>query len=360
MALTLIIYGFTIILSLFNIRFIRNSDLESDKKFNGYYIFFTCLMFVLLAGCREGFVDTETYKKMSDTIGTDFMNAFNGTLPTEIGFNILMILCNKIINNSQFFIFVSTAIIFILLFYKIYKSSIDKSFSVMLFFLLYFFTYINGIRQAIVATIIFCIFDKIKDNNIRLIVICCCLSLIHLSALFLIPLIICTRGNIFNYKIKLLYFMAFFSLFLPNFFNNILSVFLTDRYIDTLSQATNGINLFRLLVYSVPLILALVYAKRKGTGKLRIEEKRMINLLFVDFCVYIFSISSVYFARIGIYLSLFSILYIPYLLEKLFSFKNYIFIKYGSIILYSLYFFYQVYTFYSYGYLKDFYLFFLK
>lgn len=358
MKLFFMIYSFTMIMSIFNLKIPKKPTLLSNNKNNLYYIIFICFSLIFFAGCRKGFVDTSTYKKMCESVGTTFSNAFNGTLPTEKGFNLLMIISNNLINNSQFFIFISTCITFCLIFYKIYTTSIDKSYSAMLFLFLCFYTFINGIRQAIVASIFFCFFDKYKDNNRILIISCLLLSFIHLSALFLIPLVICSQGEVFNKKIKILYLIVIVSILSPNIVVNIVNMMGNERYMDSLNIATKGVNIFRIFVNSVPLLMSLFYIKYiKNIKKLNIEEKRMVNILLIDFSIYILSINSVYFARIEMYFSLFGLIYMPYLLKKIFDSKSYLLIRYISILFYSIYFFYQTYTFYNYGYLKDFYLF---
>lgn len=358
MKLAFSILTISMMLSIFNVRVYKNVNLSSENKSNKLYLFTIFLILIVLAGCRVGFVDTSTYRGMVERLGTDYANAFNSILPTEIGFNLFAIFLNNICNNSQFFVFVSTTITLLFVFYKIYISSTDKSFSVLLFLFLFFYTYINGIRQAIAAAILFCFYDKIKSNNLTMIIVCFSLSFFHSSALLMIPLLYMVNGRVFNNKLKILLLVALCSIFIPNITDQLFDLILNDKYLETLDIMGKGTSFIRVIVNATPCILGLWYYSNKKPS-LESEEVKMLNLLLVDFAIVIFSIGSTYFARMSIYTSIFSIIYIPYLVRKIFRKNSYLLTKYIIISVYLVYFIYQTLVFYNFGYLREFTLFFM-
>ena len=358
MKLAFTILIIVMMLSIFNVKVYKFVDLSSDSKNSKVYLFVTCLVLIVLAGCRVGFVDTSTYCNMATRLGTDYANAFNSVVPTEVGFNLFVVFLNNLCNDNQFFIFVTTALTLSLVFYKIYKSSPDKSFSVLLFLFLYFYTYINGIRQSIAAAIIFCLYDRIKNNNFKMVFLCIILSLIHSSALLMIPMLYVVRGNVFNNKIKLLMCLALCAIFVPSITNRLFELVLNDKYLMTLDVVEKGTSAIRIIVNSVPCVLGLWFYYNKK-DKLENEEVKMLNLILVDFAIVIFSISSTYFARMSIYTSIFSIIYMPYLIRKIFRKNSYLAARYIVILFYLVYFVYQTLVYYNFGYLREFTLFFM-
>lgn len=363
MNLAIGIYCFTFLMSALGLvtRKRHTISLECDNRGRGIFIFLFAAGLIVLTGARVGFVDTSTYRLMAGRLGTDFSNAFDPAISEiEVGFNLLTVLINKVCYDTQFYVFVLTAMILGVVFYIVYSRAVDKEFSIILFVLLYMYTFINGMRQALVAVLFVAIYNKWKKSYVVMIIICLILSLLHTSAIFLIPLCFCVRGKVFNNKIKILYVVAAFVLFFPGVFNNVLGIFLSERYTEALNVLSYGTGLIRVFVYSVPTGLAILYAYRKGFTKLNDEEASMVNILLLDLFVVICSINSVYIARMEIFFSIFVVLYLPYILRKLFTRESYVIATTACLVAYSVYFVYQTYVFYANGYLREFYLFFIK
>ncbi len=365
MTLVYFIYGLTMIFTFCgNVNSLSPDyrHLDGDHRKQKYYLTFLWAVFTVILGCRVGFVDTHTYKLMAERIGSSFGNLSNPELAVvETGFNIFMIISNKIFPDTQFFVFLTTAITFACVFVWIYRKSTDKMFSFFLFMTLYMFTYINGIRQAMVAGVFVLLFDKWKDNKWWLIGTCLALSTFHNSALLLIPLCLCINGKVFNWKIKVLGLFSLLCLFVPGSVQWLLDMFLTERYTETLDVNTGGASVIRFLLNAVPLVLALVYYQFMTSRgkKLTQSDMMMINILLVDFAIGICSLRSAYFARMSIYFSLFPIIYVPYILRKIIARNSYVFAYLLAIVVYSVFFIYQAITYSHYGYLREFTIFFL-
>ena len=86
----------------------------------------------------------------------------------------------------------------------------------------------------------------------------------------------------------------------------------------------------------------------------------MDNLLLIDFVVNLCSIRSTYFARMSIYFGLFLCAYYPAILKKVFSKNSQGLAVALFTIFYTIFYFYQAYTFEQYGYLREFNLIFMN
>ena len=313
-------------------------------------------IFSFLMGFRYGFVDTSTYKMMCSRIGTDFANLLDPSVAKiEVGFNIWMILCNIISNsNEQFFIFITTAVTLAVAFIYLYKESTDGGFSIFLFIVLYSFVFMNGIRQALTASLFALAYQKYKDRPIAMVFLCVLLSVFHNSMLLIIPIYLCSRGRFFNWKMKVFFCFAIVCVLAPGSINWILNSVLSDRYIDSLAEATRGVGGIRILINSLPVILMLL--ARRTTNGHSIQNDNMDNLLLIDFAINLCSLRSTYFARMSIYFGLFLCAYYPAILKKVFSKKSQGLAVALLAVFYTIFYLYQASTYDGYGYLQEFYL----
>lgn len=340
-----------------------NNDTLTEGKYVGteyvYKSFFlTFLLWViysLIFGCRAGFVDTSTYKLMAESIGSNFANLNNPEIAVvERGFNIWMILCNKFSNgNSQVFIFLTTAITLACAFNFIYRNSYDVTISIFFFIAFFSFTYINAIRQAIVAVIFAMLYDRFKDRRIIMIAAFLGLSFIHESALLLIPMYFCINGKFFNWRVKILFTVALFSIIGYSQIERLLAFFISEDYMETLSTMTKGTGILRMLINSIPFVLVLIQNRKK---KLDGEEAGFGNIILIDMAINICSLKSTYFARMAIYFSIFIVAFYPRIINKVFG-KSYRVLAYSLfVVFYVAFYIYQAYIYASYGYLNEFHL----
>lgn len=342
--------------------FLSTNNYINEENNTGRYNKSFLLLFVLwivysvIFGLREGFVDTSTYKSMAERIGSDFSNLSNSSIAiVEPGFNAFMILCNKISgNDSQFFIFVTTALTFAGAFILFHRESSDSALSAFFFITFVSFTYINGIRQAIVAVVFALVYSKWKDKKFLVIAVCLVLALFHTSSLLLIPLYLCIDGKVFNWKIKILYCFALFCVVGGARVQQILSTVLNERYSETLNVMTSGTGIMRVLVNLVPAALALIQYKVCGIRDKR--DAQIANIFLIDAAINICSLNSSYFARMSIYFALFIAAYYPRVIHKTFNTRSQVIAYTFFIAFYTLFYLYQAYTFASYGYMREFHL----
>lgn len=337
-------------------------ELESAEYHNKSIVllFLLWVVYSIIFGCRQGFVDTATYRLMAERIGADFSNLLNSEVAiVEPGFNAWMILCNKISgNNSQFFIFLTTAVTLAGALVFFHKESADSALSTFFFVAFISFTYINGIRQAIVAVIFALIYSKWKDNSFLMIFACVCLSLFHTSALLLIPLYLCIDGKVLNWKIKMLFLFSVFCVIGTGQVQQILNIILNERYSESLNAMTNGAGFIRVAINLIPVVLVLL--QRRICGICDDKDAEIMNIFLVDAAINICSLRSSYFARMSIYFALFIAAYYPQIIHRVFNRKSQNIAYMTFVAFYTVFYLYQAYTFGSYGYLREFHLFFLN
>lgn len=335
-------------------------DSAGHVKRNAFLFVVFWVIFSFLMGFRYNFVDTSTYKMMCRRIGTDFANLSDPSVAKiEVGFNIWMILCNIISkSNEQFFVFVTTAVTLAFVFIYLYRESTDGGLSVFLFITLYSFVFMNGIRQALTASLFTLAYQKYKDRPVIMVSLCVLLSVFHNSMLLMIPLYLCSRGRFLNWKMKVFLCFAVACVIAPGSVDWIFNRFLSDRYIESLAEATRGAGGMRILINSIPVVLMLI--ARKITSRNNIQNDDMDNLLLIDFAVNICSLRSTYFARMSIYFGLFLCAYYPAVLKKVFSKNSQGVAAALFVAFYSIFYLYQAKAYDGYGYLREFYLYFIN
>ena len=339
-----------------------NSAIQRDvkslyltKKVFVYILF--CTMFSILMGFRYNFVDTSTYKLMFNRIGTDFSNLLDPKVSViEVGFNIWMILCNIVLKSSdQLFVFITTAITLIFVLIFIYKESEYGGLSIFLFVTLYSFTFMNGIRQSLTAAIFAILYRKHKDNIVIMVLICCALSLLHNSMLFVMALYICSRGKFCNWKMKALILCGLLCVVAPNSIEWIFNLVLSERYFESLAESDYGTGIMRIIVNSIPAILMLLARHITGSDDYG-QNDSLDNLLIIDLIVNFCSIRSTYFARMSIYFGLFLCVYYPTLIKRVFNERSQRYAVCLVVVFYTTFYIFQVLAYKNYGYLNGFYL----
>ena len=186
--------------------------------------------------------------------------------------------------------------------------------------------HVNGIRQFLAVTITFIgikfILDKKYAKAIILILIA---SLMHQSALLVIPFIFIAQGKAWNKKTLLFMIVVIVAVAGIGQFTNVLDSMLAEtQYKNVVSdwQSWNddGTNVLRVLVYAVPSILALI-----GLRFIRNEDDKVINLctnmsiVSVGFYIVSMFTSGIFIGRLPIYFSLYSYILLPWEIDHMFT-----------------------------------------
>lgn len=243
-------------------------------------------------------------------------------------------------------------VLVISIFYR--KYSCDYYLSILLFVIStdYFSWMWNGMRQFIAVCIVIMaapfIFRKKYLSAITIIVIA---SLFHQSALIAIPVVFVVQGKPFNRKTLGVILLAVAVLFSVDLFTDFLDSSLQGTNYSTLVSDyqsgvvgnDNGTNPIRVLVYSVPALLALW-----GYKIIRYKKDKIIdistNMSVITMSLYLISMvtSGIFLGRIPIYFSLYSYLLLPWEIRNIFTERSQSIVLFLMIILYIGFYYYQM------------------
>ena len=205
----------------------------------------------------------------------------------------------------------------------------------------------NGMRQFIPAAVLFaCMGLILKKKYIPLIIIILLVSTVHLSALLMIPCIFIVQGKPWNKKTMLFLVAVVIIILFVDRFTDILETLLANTQYDDVTeqfQYDDGTNLLRVLVYSVPPVLALI-------GRKQIEKidspiiNLSINMSIISMGIYIVSMftSGIYIGRLPIYFSLYNYILLPWELDNLFTKRSAILLKIAMVGFYAVFCYYQM------------------
>lgn len=319
-------------------------------------LFMAILVFsviIFFAGMRSFVADTSVYMKTFKTypLLSESSNFLSDDGLKDKGFAFLGILVKTFISDNYTVWFTIIAIISGLsIAITLYKYSCNFGVSAFLFMASCQFTWMfNGMRQFLVAAIVFLCTDLILNRKFILYaVIICILSTIHQSALILIPVYFIVTGEPWNKRtilfIGLIILSIVFASTFTNIFDNVVESTSYSEAMESLKQSDDGTNIIRILVESIPTILAFIYRK-KISKNLTPIIKLSINMSLMSTGTYIISkvlSSGVMLGRLPIYFSMYNLILLPWLLKKIFNNREKDLIYFFMIICYMLFFYYQM------------------
>ena len=298
----------------------------NEKKLN---IFDLLILIVLIgfAGTRLSFNDTVNYVNSFKTqIPSSFSNisSMELELGSNPGFYIYQAFIKTYISeNPQIFIFISSLITItsFVVFYKKYSSSFTLSIYLFMSSALLLFT-MGAMKQVLaMAIVLWGIPYVVEKKYIRYIIIVLIASTMHpYSLIFLAAPLLC--DNIWTLKTYILLAVVFiigkyFESFVGFLINSTSEI--GDEY--SLEMLTGyGVNVFRLLVFSITPILSWIFRK-----KIRLENSRILNLS-VNFSIisFLFMILASFgganmFGRMGNYFEPFTYIALPFIVTKCFD-----------------------------------------
>lgn len=319
---------------------------------------------IFISGFRYGFCDTGVYRNLYESIGTDWNNATNENFAIQdVGFNLLMIFMNRLGLESQMIIVLSSLVTFVIYGVYIYKFSTDVPYSLLLFLLVSYFTMINGVRQVLAAAVIFIGLPSLRERKFlpyALLVLLA--SSLHASAFIMLPLYFVLSGKRMNVGLWLFFGCVLICFLAPGIATTVLGNLLEDSTYSEYLHVDSKMGLTRLLVASVPAIVAIVYGCVEYRNMITIEGYQsqdrltdvLVNMQLVSFGFTALGLRMVYFARLSMYLDGGFMLLLPRAIKGSFNDHSAQYVKTLSLILYAIYFVYQVATYQTYGYFYDF------
>ena len=231
------------------------------------------------------------------------------------------------------------------------KYSTSYVFSVFLFIIStdYVAWMYNGVRQFLAVTLIFAATElMIKKRYGLLVLIILLASTVHQSALLMIPLVFIAQGEAWNKKTLMFIAMALLAILFVGEFTNILDALLEDtQYSNVISDyesfRDNGTNPLRVLVYSVPALIA--FGGRRIIK--RVDDPLVnfcTNMSIISAGLYLISMvtSGIYMGRLPIYASLYGYILLPWEIENIFNKKSRKFVYATLIVCYALFYLFQM------------------
>lgn len=342
----------------------ENGKLSSpidEEKANDYRvsIFFAIIVFlpmILIVGFRDQwFADTALYVKTYLSIPED-INDFSTFLvdEKEPGFRIFTYIIKLFVHdNFQIWLLIISIIQFmcLLLTYRRYTSEIVAC-------AFFFFAStdmwswsMNGMRQFLVATIIFALTPLLISGKSRNIIVFVALVLLlttfHQSCLIVIPLYLAALGKPFNKKTVSVLILCVLAVVFINQFTSIMDLALEDSnysQVTTQMLEDDGVNPFRALFYSIPAILAIIFKNRFNENTPKIISVS-VNMSLITMGLYLVAMvtSGIYIGRLPIYFSLFNYILLPWEINNFFK-NNKLITAFVIVLIYIVFFVFQMMT----------------
>ena len=324
-----------------------------EKRVNLFMAFVTFSVIIFFAGLRSGVADTYAYIKMFKEypLWPDAYKFITDPSAREPGFRIFSVLIKTYISHDyQPWLFIIASISGICIMYPLYKYSCNYGISLFLFMTSCQFTWMfNGMRQFLVASILFaCTPFILEKKTIPYIIIVLILSTFHKSSLIMIPAYFIVDSEPWSKRSMLFIACIILAMMFTSQFTGLL-----DTVVENTDYATSigefkgnddGTSPIRILVESIPIVIAFIYRDRIKE-KLTPIVKISINMSLISSGVYIISKiakSGVLLGRLPIYFSLYNLLLLPWLINNTFEKNERRLINFFMIICYLGFFYYQM------------------
>ena len=337
-------------------RFSRMEYVEGryEERYRWWFAFLVFVPVVWMAANRGNFQDTGIYLANFRKMPVEFSEiwSYMRNVGKDPGFSVLACLIKVFITqDGRIYLGILALLQIIAVVFVFRKYSTQFLISAFLFIAStdYISWMFNGIRQFTAVCIIICATPLMLKKKYGLLLIVLLLaSTMHQSALLMIPFILIAQGKAWN-KRTLLFIVG---VILAVLFIGRFTTFLDDslantQYSNVVSDYTSwnddGTNVFRVLVYSVPAILAFI-----GRKYISYSENRLINfctnMSIISAGMYVISMftSGIFMGRIPIYVSLYGYILLPWELDNMFSQRSRRFTCFCMIGAYLLFYYYQM------------------
>lgn len=314
---------------------------DRNNKPNLILTLMIAAILILVSGLRSGIGDTYYYVNSYDLIkyGID-LNGF----PYEPGFTLFMMILKSICENSQFLLIVTSLIINLIniLMFRNYSKDIYFELMVFMYTSMSYVATMNGIRQSLVASIIFMCTPLIIKRKFKIYaIIMILLSTIHMSAFIMIPLYFICIQEAWSKKIWVIIGLFFIGMIFYEPIMNIIFSFLSvTKYSEYENFNEGGVNILRIAVYSVPIILA--YLNKDYIREKWDNSNIFVNMSLMSFLIMFISYYNWIFSRFSFYTEMYSMILLPYIISKcLINKSEKTLVYYCFIVCYFIYFAYD-------------------
>ena len=307
------------------------------------------------AGFRGYIGDTYAYKAAFEAMpaAVSEWGSYLADLEKDKGFSVLSLIIKLIFRNRWHIYFLVLAVIQMsCLAFVLRKFSCNFWMSIFLFVAStdYMSWMYNGIRQFTAVTVIFAATAFIvKKKFVPAVLLILLAATFHQSALLMLPVIFIIQGRAMNKTTVICVLLAVAALIFADQFTDLLDTLMSDTQYENVvsdweSWDDDGMNPIRVLVYSVPTILAVV-----GFRTIRQENDPVINLcvnagmITTALGIIAMGTSGIFMGRLPIYTSLYSnCILLPWEIENLFEERTVNIVKAAAVVCYCAFFYYQM------------------
>lgn len=315
------------------------SRISKNKKILS--IFFAVLVFLIIfviSAFRGDIGDTGAYKH-----SYSLLNNYKFSTEGDWGFGVFQYWLYTINQDPQFLVIVTSLIITSFTIYNFYKYSDCLELTMYMYITSgYFIVTMNGIRQSMVAAVVFTYTKLIEKGNTKLFIFLVLLILpFHQSVLILIPVYFIVRSEAWSKTtivvivISSIGFLGFSTLF-PALLGA-----LQDTNYGYYANSTDmgGSSFMRVIVNSVPVILA--FLKRKELKEKWPKSNIFVNMALINLIFVTFGMYNWIFNRFTIYFQLYNFVLVPYIIKNCFKGKERTLILFGFLFCYFIFFYYE-------------------
>lgn len=250
-----------------------------------------------------------------------------------------------------FFVIAAISIFSMASMYKKYTSEIVLC--AYLFFTADFQGWVNnGCRQFMVAAIMFALtpilFKKKISRFIIFALVGWLLFYFHVSVMVALPLFFISLGKPLNKRTILFIFLIVIAIVFVNQFSGLITDTLENTAYEKssaeISSTESGTNIFRVLFFSIPTVLAIIFRKKVDDNTPQIIAYS-INMSLIGTSFYILSafMNGLTIGRMPIYFTLFNYILLPWEIRHFFRKENHIIIFITIILVFFTFYSYQMY-----------------
>lgn len=325
-----------------------------EKRMIPLFAVIAILPIIWLAANRGTIMDTYMYligfRQMPSSLSE--MANYIPTVKKDKGFTVLSIVIKAIFGSNEIIYLLILAGIQGFALWVVYRKY-SESYLLSLFLFMAstdFMSWMcNGLRQFMAVTVIFSVTTlMLKKKYFPVIAVILLASTFHGTALLMIPCVFIAQGKAWNKRTLLFTAMVLLTVTYVDQFTNILDSALYDtQYANVVSDWTgwndDGTNPLRVLVYSLPTIIAVV-----GRKYIQYEDNPIINfcvnMSVISTGLYLISMvtSGIFIGRLPIYASLYNYILLPWEINHFFTESSAKAVKLLVIVFYLAFYYFQM------------------
>ena len=315
------------------------SRISKNKKILSiFYAFLIFLVIFLISAFRNDIGDTFQYKH-----SYSLLNNYKFSTEGDWGFSLFQYWLYTINTDPQFLIIITSLITVGFNVFNLYHYCSYLELEIYMYITSgYFTTTMNGIRQSMLASVVFTFTRVIEKGNTKLFILLVILaSPFHQSVLILIPVYFIVKSEAWSKTtltviiVSSIGFMGFSTLFPA-----LMGALEDTNYGYYANQADMGGSSFmRVIVNAVPVVLA--FLKRKELKEKWPKSNIFVNMALINLIFVTFGMYNWIFNRFTIYFQLYNFVLIPYIIKNCFYGKEKRVLYFGFMFCYFIFFYYE-------------------